>query len=274
MIQRVERAPDLEAFLRDPVGRYVAGRAFFRFCASRDLSGYVIWGDLGEADLRALEAQVAVEAKGDAPPHRSLVDLRRVTSIDPSGLAILRGAVAELGRHLGQKIITMVLVRPDNLVGAVLEGIQSLVTFAHPVEVVADMNEAFELLGIADRGLVEELATVHRGLQPAARLVVDLHAVFESGGPDMALSAVAGALKLSARSLQRRLHDVGTRFQRERNLAQVRRAQRLIVETDATLSEIALEVGCHSLQHFSTLFRRITGRTPSDWRAEERAGRA
>jgi AraC-like DNA-binding protein len=81
------------------------------------------------------------------------------------------------------------------------------------------------------------------------------------------LPAVAKALGMSARTLQRHLAEHGTSFQLEMNAAQVRIAQRLLSDGDANLSSIATEVGCASLQHFSALFHRVTGERPSAWRA-------
>jgi AraC-like DNA-binding protein len=41
----------------------------------------------------------------------------------------------------------------------------------------------------------------------------------------------------------------------------------LLADTDSALTEIAYDVGCASPQHFSTLFRRVSGVAPSTWRA-------
>jgi len=41
----------------------------------------------------------------------------------------------------------------------------------------------------------------------------------------------------------------------------------LLADTDHKITSIAFEVGCASLQHFSTLFRKATGVAPSEWRA-------
>jgi len=53
------------------------------------------------------------------------------------------------------------------------------------------------------------------------------------------------------------------RFVVERRLT---RAAELIRDTDRSLSEIALEVGCSDQSHFTTLFRRFFGETPSVFR--------
>jgi AraC family transcriptional regulator len=46
----------------------------------------------------------------------------------------------------------------------------------------------------------------------------------------------------------------------------VERAKGLICKTDLTLTTIAQQLGFASHAHFSTAFKRLTGRTPSDYR--------
>ena len=53
--------------------------------------------------------------------------------------------------------------------------------------------------------------------------------------------------------------------------ARIRAAQTLLADTERKITSIALKVGYATLQHFSTVFRRSTGETPSAWRARQRS---
>ena len=50
-------------------------------------------------------------------------------------------------------------------------------------------------------------------------------------------------------------------------------AERLLRETDENATDIAMRLGFSSSQHFSRLFRRYNGLTPSDYRREQRANK-
>ena len=50
--------------------------------------------------------------------------------------------------------------------------------------------------------------------------------------------------------------------------ARVRRAQRLLLDADTSLSEIALSVGFSEQSHFTRVFQRVVGATPGSWRRD------
>jgi AraC-like DNA-binding protein len=101
------------------------------------------------------------------------------------------------------------------------------------------------------------------GLPPC---VLELARWLERHPADASLARAAWAMARAPRSLQRDLRAAGTTFAREVARARVRLAQRLLAGGDASLTEIAYEIGCASPQHFSTLFRRVVGVSPSRWR--------
>jgi AraC-like DNA-binding protein len=52
----------------------------------------------------------------------------------------------------------------------------------------------------------------------------------------------------------------------------VGRARRLLSETKLTVKEVAFRCGFQTEEYFCRLFKRKTGRTPSEWRREPRDG--
>jgi AraC-like DNA-binding protein len=46
------------------------------------------------------------------------------------------------------------------------------------------------------------------------------------------------------------------------------RAKNLLLNPNLRVSEIAYEVGFQSLTHFNRVFKRILGRSPTDYRAQ------
>ena len=81
---------------------------------------------------------------------------------------------------------------------------------------------------------------------------------------------IARRLGLSERSLQRRLQELGTTFHQELVALRLAEARRRMLDSDAPLTRIALEVGFASIQQFSTQFREATGEPPSQWRSRRR----
>ena len=87
-----------------------------------------------------------------------------------------------------------------------------------------------------------------------------------SEGRRPSLAAVAGRLDLSTRTLQRRLHELGTSFQEQ--LAGVRRitASRLLVATNLDAVAISMLVGFDEPNSFARAFRHWERTTPTRWR--------
>lgn len=74
-------------------------------------------------------------------------------------------------------------------------------------------------------------------------------------------------LSLTRRTLQRRLYEAGTSFQKIVISTRIRVAEKLLGETSEAITHIASEVGFATLQAFSSAFRRETGLSPSGYRS-------
>ena len=115
---------------------------------------------------------------------------------------------------------------------------------------------------------VEPMAEAALQAQPPARDFADevatrIRALLPDGGN---VEAVAAALHMSARTLQRRLDDAGSRFTEVLDAVRADEARRALRQGDAPLAEIAWRLGFSDLATFSRAFKRWTGQPPGTFR--------
>lgn len=89
----------------------------------------------------------------------------------------------------------------------------------------------------------------------------------------LSLEDVASAMKLPARTLQRRLEELGLNFRQV--VEDVRRtsAERYLRDTDMTLAEMAAALGFADHASFNRAFKRWTGSSPGAYRRAQQQGR-
>lgn len=267
-------ADGVDDYLRDPIGRYLAGDGFLHWYASADLCGFILWRRADETFTRRLVQVLDVERTPEAP-HCSMVDLRRLESPEPSAFQLFVNYMRQREKDFAASVKRQALVRPEGIIGAVVGGFYSLLSPSYPSRVFTDSSEALTWLGVTAAqaaSLQEELNQLVAEATNQSPLLQQLHRVLRTRLVDASLSDTSREMGMSERTLQRRLKETGTSFQAELNAVQVRTAQQLLLETDMKLTAVAVEVGCASLQHFSSLFRKIVGESPSTWREQHRKG--
>ena len=260
-------------FIESPVGRYLAGPTWLLWCADLTLCGLVLWGRLDDGEVSRL--LTSNEALLDLPTPRQrgvLADASRLEGIDGAAFSRLAAFVADTLSACERRTHRQAFVRPPGLLGALVAGFYEACGHpSYPVRTFTHAEEALGWLGFGgEAALSDELSvlTVAASATPEA-----VRALRELLGGDLRLPLAAAAKRLgtSERSLQRELRRAGTSFRVELDAARIREAEILLGQTDMKITSIALEVGCASLQHFSTLVRRLTGQTPSALRAKLRS---
>jgi len=83
---------------------------------------------------------------------------------------------------------------------------------------------------------------------------------------DVSADAIANALKMSARTLQRRLEDEGRSYSSVLDEVRATVAKKLLANPSLALAEIAFRVGFSDLATFSRAFKRWTGAPPGTYR--------
>ncbi|HVH46382.1 MAG TPA: helix-turn-helix domain-containing protein [Labilithrix sp.] len=83
---------------------------------------------------------------------------------------------------------------------------------------------------------------------------------------EVTAEAIASAMKMSGRTLQRRLEEEGLRFSAVVDEVRERSAKRLLADDALPLAEIAYRLGFSDLAAFSRAFKRWTGMPPGAFR--------
>jgi AraC-like DNA-binding protein len=114
----------------------------------------------------------------------------------------------------------------------------------------------------------DDLAQAALRAQPQVTSLASLAAAHvEALLPDGAtMSAVARAMHMSSRTLQRRLDGEGASFSEVIDEVRERLARRWLADEGRTLSEVAFDLGFSDLATFSRAFKRWTGKPPGAWR--------
>ncbi|MDB4934668.1 MAG: Transcriptional regulator, AraC family [Labilithrix sp.] len=86
---------------------------------------------------------------------------------------------------------------------------------------------------------------------------------------EVGTEALAAALHMSARTLQRRLDDEGTRFSDVLDAVRERIARRLVRDRTIALTEVGYRVGFSDAATFSRAFKRWTGMPPGAFRRRQ-----
>ncbi|GAA5235796.1 AraC family transcriptional regulator [Verticiella sediminum] len=89
----------------------------------------------------------------------------------------------------------------------------------------------------------------------------------EVEGGQLSLEGCARLQGISARALERRLKKEGSHFRDLAIEARHARARRLLAQRNASVSQIAYQLGFTDVANFSRAFRRVHGVTPSEYRA-------
>jgi AraC-like DNA-binding protein len=260
------RASTLEELAREPAGRYLAGESWLHFCATPTLWGVILWGRPDESEAARLGRSLVLELQPPAVVHHaSIVDASRLEGSDPSAFRAAERYLTHYGEVLAKWVSKLALLRPRGLQGATVAGAYEVLPRPYPVAVFDRPAAAFQWLGAPP----VDLDALHAEATGTPHLVGALRALLDEK-LRLPVAEAASRLGISERSLQRKLGEAQTSFHEELAEARIRAARRLLLESDAPLTAIAYDVGCASLQHFSALFRKRTGESPSAFRARLR----
>ncbi len=267
----MRRRIEIERFRRDPVGCFTLGRNWIHFCAHPQLWGVGFFGRPDRTDADALCRSLIVELSDGVPRHRSLVDARQLEHADTGAFAVLHEFARNNLERSRKSVSDVALLHPVGIEGAVAAGFYTAIGAPFRFAAFTDVKRAVEWL---DDPLGESVVAEIEGVIAAARgtspLITAIQAIVQERPANPDLDRICRSLGVSKRTLQRRLRDEGTTFQKELLRARVNLSERRLLDGTESLTALALDLGFASPQHFSRQFRQITGESPSDWRSRHR----
>jgi len=126
------------------------------------------------------------------------------------------------------------------------------------------INRNAQLLSVLLPGLELAVAKDHHG----QTLVDDVRVALSElmCGTRPAIAKIAKSLGMSARTMQRRLGELGTTYQDVLDAVRRRSARRLLASTDLGIGELAFLLGFEEVNSFMRAFHAWEGTTPAKWR--------
>ena len=263
----MELCGDIDEFLEAPIGKYLVGGTWLYFYPTPAVSGFILWGRLNEEDLQETTRITPRVHRSAAKGHVAFIDTRRVEKVDTAAFAVASGYLRAHYEEIRKAISKLGVVYAPGVMGTIAAGFFRLVTPPYPFELFEQPLDACRWLGVEDApALLAELDELHARAVGTPPVLLELRTYLHAHVGDASLGGAARALGISERSLQRRLSEHNATFPFELAAARVRSAQTLLVDTDASLTQIAFAVGCTSLHQFSKAFRKVTGESPMAWR--------
>lgn len=144
----LRRAPDLDAFKRQPKGQYLASDHWLYLCEHEGLYAFFLWGRIPPDETRRMIEALAVEMRPEAKRHRTFVDFSQLTGIEPRSFALLRDFLQSIEQRQAEVTEREAVVRPGGLAGTVIAGFFVVFPQRYPTKMFTEPAPALEYLGL------------------------------------------------------------------------------------------------------------------------------
>ena len=250
--------------------RYLVDRCFLYWQVDTRASGTFMFGKPLEEDISRMQACWHRSEDPRFSGRAVFVDARGVEAVDALAFKkLLEYLSAGRKRSMDDGVGSMTLIHTGGLVGVVTAGLLKVVRPRYRFQTFAaeHTEEAFKAAGVGD--LFAAVDALRAAWAHAPDIALSVRAVLQKN-----LSATAGevadALRISPRTLQRRLESIDSSLRAERHHVVMQNAEELLASTGLDLDAIASRLGLSSASHLVTHFRRAHGMTPGEWRQKHR----
>ena len=263
-------AATVAEFLADPIDRYVTGRAFVAWMQSTTFVGASHFGPFEAVDLpAALELTALPFHTALTPPIDVIHDLGGVGALDRRSFDVLEQFLAARMKDLSTRARKLAVVRPAGLAGAAFTGLFHEHAQGFDGQLFADRGDALAWLGLTAEARAE-IDAICAPFEQATPLLRQVRALIAGEPQSATLEKIASAVAHSTRSLQRHLAEHGTSFRDLLLDVRVGIAKARLIETDHKIEIIARDLGFASAAAFITMFGRVVGEPPAEFREKRK----
>lgn len=258
---------DLELFISDPGNRVRVRRAF---CAWqwKGVHGSITWGKATDQDV--VEMCEVFDALLHSPlaGQPSIIDIRALESLSVVAFDRFVRTLSERKSTWQPRAGRQAILHSASFPGALVLGAIQIAAADFELAVFEDSAAAFAWAGASEAE--PSVNALRASLLDPPDVVRRVRVALAAHDRPLSPQALARALGLSTRSLQRHLAEAGTSVREERTAHLLARAERLLEGTELDLSAIAAMLGLNSPGRLVSLFRAERQTTPGAWRRAAR----
>lgn len=244
-------------------------RCFCYWQSAAGIHGTICWGKATEQDVVELAQIFDTVLRSPLAAQSSILDIRAVEAFSSIAFKRLVHALTHRRSAWQTGVGRQAVLHASTFPAGTILGAFQIATSGYEVAAFDEPRAAFEWAGVpkAER----DVETLRASLLEPADVVRRVRVALEAEERQLSAAALARALGLSTRSLQRHLAQAGTSIRAERTAHVLARAERLLEGTEYDLEAIAAMLGLSSPGRLVALFRAERKTTPGAWRVAARS---
>ena len=260
--------PKLSLFFSARGNRVLVRRQFCFWQSKAGVHGTIVWGKATDQDVDEMCEVYDALLRSLLAGQPAITDIRALESVSVMAFDRLVQMFTARRETWLPRAGRQAILHSASFSDALVLGAFQIAASDYELATFEDESEAFAWAGAA--AIQRHVAALTASLLDPPDIVRRVRIALAAHDRPLSVEALARALGLSRRSLQRHLASAGSSVRAERTAHLLARAERLLVGTELDLSAIAAMLGLPSAGRLVALFRAERKTTPDAWRRAAR----
>lgn len=259
---------NLSKFFSSPGDRVRVRQRFCFWQSKAGVHGSIAWGKVTDHDVADMCSVFDAVMHSPLAGQASIMDIRAVEALSVVGFDLFMKTLTERQPDWQARAGRQAILHGTSFPGALVLGALHIAATGYELKAFDDERLAFEWAGAS--AVRRDVSALRASLLEPPDIVRRVRIALDEHDAPLSLNALARALGLSPRSLQRHLAKAGSSVRAERTAHVLARAERLLAGTELDLTAIAAMLGLSSAGRLVSLFRAERKTTPDAWRRAAR----